>query len=460
MQLGRCKAQEVFLLAVNPAACAMRELQLRRPESSVGSDESNDLVVRDGTVSRRHALIRRRWGRWQIVDNGSTNGTYVGTQKAVTWTTLRDGEEVRFGGACFVFHSTKAPGARATNGLPVRRRGSGLRMVMVLIVAGLVSGFAATQYFLYRSYQHENASFRSTPTAQKLAQPGAKPEDVSESPSSSPAVQTHSSSVWLERVNYWRRLAGLAAVSGAAKLSTAAEEHSRYLVKHALQGELDALAGGRAHTEEPSDPWYTPAGLAAAQNGDVDPPCRGCPLLSASQQIDDFLATPFHRLLILDPQIRDIGYGSYTEGGLQAAVLYLPVPSNAETTFKQPIEFPPNGSSVGLAAYEPEWPDPLSSCPGYATPAGIPITLQLGRWLVAEVSGYSLKVGNQTLESCVFNASTYNNPDSATQTRARDVLKAYGAVVLIPRQPLASGQAYTVSISTNGKTDSWSFSVE
>jgi hypothetical protein len=61
--------------------------------------------------------------------------------------------------------------------------------------------------------------------------------------------------------------------------------------------------------------------LAAAQNGDVDPPCQGCPLLSGSQQIDDFLAVPFHRLLILDPQIREIGYGSYTEGGLQAAVL-------------------------------------------------------------------------------------------------------------------------------------------
>jgi uncharacterized protein YkwD len=458
---GRRIAQEAFLLAVNPAARAMRELKLNRSESSVGSDDSNDLVIRDGTVSKRHALIRRRRGRWQVVDNGSTNGTYVGDQKAVAWITLHDGEELRFGGARFVFRSRKASGAPVPSDFPVQRRSSGLRTVMVLVAAGLVSGFAATQYLLYRSYQRQVASSRSTPTAQELVQPPRpRSEAVSESPNHTPVALAPSSSSWLERVNYWRALAGLAAVSGASKLSTAAEEHSRYLVKHALEGELDELAAGGAHTEELSDPWYTPAGLAAAQNGDVDPPCRGCPLFSAAQQIDDFLAIPFHRLAILDPQITEVGYGSYTEGGLQAAVLYLPVPRDAGTSFKQPIEFPPNGSTVGLAAYEPEWPDPLSSCPGYASPAGIPITMELGRWLVPEVSGYSVEMGKQTLESCAFNASSYQNPNEAAQARARNILKAYGAVVLIPRAPLASGQTYGVSITVNGKTYSWSFSVE
>jgi len=86
--------------------------------------------------------------------------------------------------------------------------------------------------------------------------------------------------------------------------------------------------------------------------------------------------------------------------------------------------------------------------------------LELGRWLVANVSDYSLKMGDQTLPSCVFDASTYNNPDEATQARGRNGLKAYGTAVLIPRQPLTSGQTYAVSISANGKTYSWSFSVE
>jgi uncharacterized protein YkwD len=458
--LARCrKTQETYLLAVNPAPGATREFKLSRPESSVGNEESNDLVVRDSTVSRHHALIRRRRRGWQVIDNRSTNGTYVSGQKAIVWTTLRDGAEVRFGGACFVFRSANTSGARDIRGFPLRWRGSRLRTVMVLVVTGLLSGFAVTQYFLYHSYQSENVSIRSAPAVQGKALPSLKSKNASESFSHPPAVHAALSSFGLERVNYWRGLAGLNAVSEAARLNTAAEEHSRYLVKHALEGKIDALADGGAHTEEPSDPWYTPAGLAAAQNGDVDPPCRDCLLLSASQQIDDFLAGPFHRLMILDPQIREIGYGSYTEGGLQAAVLYLPFPADGGTRFERPIEFPPNGSSIGFAASEPEWPDPLSSCPGYAAPTGIAITLEFGRWLIAEVSGYSIKAGNQVVESCVFNASTYHNTSEAAQTRARDILKAYGAVVLIPRQPLMSGQTYTVSINANGKTYSWSFSV-
>lgn len=173
------------------------------------------------------------------------------------------------------------------------------------------------------------------------------------------------------------------------------------------------------------------------------------------------MAVPFHRVRILDPAVTKGGYGSYTEAGIQGSVLYLPVPSDAAKIFTQPIEFPPDGSSIGLAAYQSgEWPDPLASCPGYTAPTGLPITLELGRWFVANVSDYSLKTGGQTLESCVFNASTYNNPDEAAQARAQDVLKAYGTAVLIPRQPLASGQTYTVSITANGKTYNWSFSVE
>lgn len=162
MMLGRRrKPREAFLLAVNPAGRATREIRLNRSRSSFGSDEANDLVMCDSTVSRHHALIRRHWGRWQVVDNRSSNGTYVGDRKAVTWTTLRDGEEVRFGGAHFVFRSGKAFSVRATTDFPMHKGGFKLRTVIVLIAIGLAGGFAATQYLLYRSYQSQVASSRS-----------------------------------------------------------------------------------------------------------------------------------------------------------------------------------------------------------------------------------------------------------------------------------------------------------
>lgn len=158
------KAREASLLAVNPTAGATRDVKLGKPECSVGSERSNDLVIPDGSVSRQHALIRLHRGRWQVIDRDSTNGTFVGDRRVTEWTSLRDGQEVRFGGARFVFRSGKAPGVRTTSGLPVRRRGSTLRAIIVLVAAGLVIGFAATQYFLYRSFQRQEALSHNAPT--------------------------------------------------------------------------------------------------------------------------------------------------------------------------------------------------------------------------------------------------------------------------------------------------------
>jgi uncharacterized protein YkwD len=451
----RRKPQDAFLLAVNPRSSVAREIRLIRLESSVGSGESNDVRIRDDTVSRRHALIRQHGRQWQVIDRGSANGTYVGKRKAVDWIRLRDGEEVRFGAARFVFRSGKSSGARATRDFLVKPRASGLRALTVLIAVGLVGGFAASQYYLYRWYEAKADHSLSAPAAQPSPESAVA---VAAEAASHPAAGREPS--WLVRVNHWRTLAGLAPVSSAPELNAAAVEHARYLVKHVIEGKGDELDGGGAHTEDPSDQWYTPAGLAAGQNSDVSPPCKGCMLVSASEHVDGLVAVPFHRLDILDPAVTKSGFGSYTEAGLKAAVLYIPVPPDAGKTFTSPIEFPPDGSKIGFAAYQSdEWPDPLTSCPGYTAPTGLPITLELGRWLVANVSDYSFMAGDQTLPSCVFNASTYNNPDEATQATGRNALQAYGAVILVPRQPLTSGQTYTVSITANGKAYSWSFSV-
>jgi uncharacterized protein YkwD len=450
---GRRKPRDAFLLAVNPGSAAAPEIRLIRLDSSVGSGESNDVMIRDDTVSRRHALIRQHGRQWQVVDRGSANGTYVGKRKAVDWIKLRDGEEVRFGGARFVFRSGRSSAASTTRDFRVRPRASGLRALTVLIAVGLVGGFAASQYYLYRWYEAKVDHSHSVTSTQSSPASAAVPE------APRPPAATHEPS-WLERVNHWRELAGLATVTSDPALNAAAKAHAQYLVKHVLEGKENELVGGGAHTEDPADQWYTAAGLAAGQNGDVSPPCHDCSFLSASQEVDDFMVGPFHRVRILDPAVTNSGYGSYTEAGLKAEVLYMPVPPKNEEIFTRPIEFPPDGSKIGLAAYQSgEWPDPLTSCAGYTAPTGIPITLGLGRWLVANVSDYSFKAGNQTLPCCIFGASTYANSDDSTQTLAREILKDWGTVVMIPRQPLTSGQTYAVSITANGKTYSWSFSV-
>lgn len=65
------------LLATNPTELNAREFLLVKAKVTVGSDESNDFVIRDATVSRQHAVISFNQGRLEISDLKSTNGTFI-----------------------------------------------------------------------------------------------------------------------------------------------------------------------------------------------------------------------------------------------------------------------------------------------------------------------------------------------------------------------------------------------
>jgi pSer/pThr/pTyr-binding forkhead associated (FHA) protein len=58
------------------------------------------------TVSRRHAHIYQRAGRWIVEDLDSMNGIYVNGRRAGR-NTLRDGWRLDVGGVAFIFHAGK-----------------------------------------------------------------------------------------------------------------------------------------------------------------------------------------------------------------------------------------------------------------------------------------------------------------------------------------------------------------
>jgi pSer/pThr/pTyr-binding forkhead associated (FHA) protein len=62
----------------------------------IGRDPACEIVLTDGSVSRKHARIEQRGDDWCVVDQGSANGTFVDNER-VTETTLLDGQELRFG---------------------------------------------------------------------------------------------------------------------------------------------------------------------------------------------------------------------------------------------------------------------------------------------------------------------------------------------------------------------------
>jgi hypothetical protein len=71
-----------------------------KDQSMVGRDPSCEIVVSDGSVSRRHARLEKRGDTWWVVDQGSANGTYVNSLK-VAEQAIKNNQELRFGALAF-----------------------------------------------------------------------------------------------------------------------------------------------------------------------------------------------------------------------------------------------------------------------------------------------------------------------------------------------------------------------
>lgn len=430
------------LAALGP--CGPHGYLLTKRKTTVGSASNNDLVLSGGTVSRRHALIKRRLGTYRVIDLESTNGTFINSRRVQTARIAR-GDELRFGAVRFAF--LDPPGTRE-----LKRRVSmttGLAILLVIFAAG----FAVTQHFvnlvlsdrLLRTQrtesENETALSRRVATAEAEA---AKESTLVKQPD------------WLWRVNYYRRMSHLPAVTEDPSLSDGDFKHSRYLVKRTIRTGIPPV-GAQVHSEDPSDPWYTPEGLRAAQRSDV----KGGGEFSGVDGVDAWINVPLHRLSILYPHLLTVGYGYYCESGSCAAALASQANSSRTSTGPLPVEFPPDGASVPIGTFSgAEWPDPLTSCPGYSAPVGYPITLQFDWRLVPQLTAYSVSRDGKPIEVCGFDSSNYNNPDTSTQAWARNILRGSGAVVLMTREPLAHQATYTVSITASGQTYAWNFSVK
>jgi diguanylate cyclase (GGDEF)-like protein len=73
-----------------------RRFELGNQEVSIGRADNCTICVNTDQVSRKHATIQHILGRYYLVDNRSTNGTFVNEQK-VERAKLLDGDQIRVG---------------------------------------------------------------------------------------------------------------------------------------------------------------------------------------------------------------------------------------------------------------------------------------------------------------------------------------------------------------------------
>ena len=75
-------------------------IEISQDQVLVGRETTCDVVLNDGSVSRKHARLEKRGRSWMVVDQGSANGTFVDSQR-VAETALHTGQELRFGAVSF-----------------------------------------------------------------------------------------------------------------------------------------------------------------------------------------------------------------------------------------------------------------------------------------------------------------------------------------------------------------------
>ena len=259
-------------------------------------------------------------------------------------------------------------------------------------------------------------------------------------------------SSWLDRLNYYRATATLPPVVEEPALSGDVLQHARYIVNHDVLG----------HAQNARKRWASTEGAAAAAVSN----------LAASTRenepdwwaVDVWMQAPFHALGILDPALTRVGFGIHraSNGKIQTAagLDVIRGRDTAAASVRYPIVWPADGSAVPLTSHEDESPSPLTSCPGYHAPTGLPLIVQLGSGDgVPEVVGSVISDGTAFLEHCLFDERTYVNRNAQQQALGRRILDARDAIVLIPRQPLRPGFSYRVIIEANRRRIDWTFSV-
>jgi pSer/pThr/pTyr-binding forkhead associated (FHA) protein len=86
-----------FSVVIHEKGGGERREQFVSSEISVGRVHGNDIVLPKGNVSKRHARVLYRDGRFIVTDLNSTNGTYVNRRRITQATIVREGDKIYVG---------------------------------------------------------------------------------------------------------------------------------------------------------------------------------------------------------------------------------------------------------------------------------------------------------------------------------------------------------------------------
>src|SRR5689334_18681060 len=101
----------MFAIVISEKGGAERRESFDKNEINVGRVQGNDLMLPKGNVSKHHARLLFRDGRFIVTDLKSTNGTYVNGRKIAQATIVREGDKIYVGDFVLRVEVTSSPGS-------------------------------------------------------------------------------------------------------------------------------------------------------------------------------------------------------------------------------------------------------------------------------------------------------------------------------------------------------------
>ncbi len=87
----------MFTIIIQEKGGEQRRMVFNKAEVTIGRVQGNDIVLPKGNVSKRHARIVLKDGKFIIVDLKSTNGTYVNGRKITSPLVVKDSDKIYIG---------------------------------------------------------------------------------------------------------------------------------------------------------------------------------------------------------------------------------------------------------------------------------------------------------------------------------------------------------------------------
>lgn len=266
-----------------------------------------------------------------------------------------------------------------------------------------------------------------------------------------PALDLERSAV-LDRVNHYRALAGLQAVTIDTRLQAAAQSHARYMAETGELSHTESDRGSRSFTGASLKERLRAASAGNAQASEV---VGMASVTHAHEVVDNLMTAIYHRYVMLSADAEHAGVGVARGRDAGPDAIYVAVNfsgSPAPQAAPALTVYPAPGQARVQSGFDPssEAPNPL---PG-SDLAGQPISIQTGAGATLSVTDFRLY------------AETADGPSSAIQTRrltqAADLNTPVWAAALIPVEALAPSTTYRAEFAgaVNGApvSMSWRFS--